>query len=222
MFLCLSLLARSFSMVVKKSRCWRQSSRIGEKRLWRRNKKREKRGLSFFFPLYSFCFLFVFRLSCVPIPTENAHQIFGYRLVVRFLLLSPSPPFLFCLFLFPNSSTRSIYCKSAGFRRLIRQVQDHKIRVSLFMSRQRHTRRIVVAVSYLGCCSLFLSFFCGERRNSSSRHTVYWFFVSMSLYSYCFVLWRWENRRRRRLVTVVTTRAKKGIHTHTQKKWFRN
>lgn len=106
--------------------------------------RREKKGAShFFFPLYSFCFLYVFRLSCVPIPTENAHQIFGYRLVVRFLLLSPSPPFLFCLFLFPNSSTRSIYCKSAGFRRLIRQVQDHKIRVSLFMSRQLHTRRIV-------------------------------------------------------------------------------
>ena len=88
MFLCLSLLARSFSMGVKKSRCWRQSTRIGEKRLWRRNKKREKRGLSFFSPLYSFCFLYVFRLSRVPIQQKMRTKFSGMGL--RFLCSFPT------------------------------------------------------------------------------------------------------------------------------------
>ncbi len=61
MFLCLSLLARSFSMGMKKSRCWRQSSCIGEKKDCEEETRREKKGAShFFFPLYSFCFFFVF------------------------------------------------------------------------------------------------------------------------------------------------------------------
>ena len=105
------------------------------KKTVKKKQEERKKGPLIFFPPEFFLFsLCVSSFSC-SYPTENAHQIFGYGLALPLLF----PHSLFCLFLFPNSSTRSIYCKSAGFRRLIRQVQDHKIRVSLFMSRQLHT-----------------------------------------------------------------------------------